>query len=131
MPRPVKNITAHRRRLAAAERAEYLDRKTDNGAEVWDFYLNMMRDTTLDVKDRERAAAWISEHSTAGKVAAQLDVNVSDDREPDHDLSGLSLDELRAYEALLAKACGKPVAELPEAIVEAEIVPDHGDENVQ
>lgn len=122
---PVKSLTATRRRLANAERADYLDRKTDMGAEVWDFFINLARDTSADIKDRIRANEWISEHSSAGKAPSNIDVNVSDDRENDFDLSGLSLDEVRAMEALLAKAANAPrlPAPLPE-VVEAEIVPE-------
>lgn len=129
---PVKNLTAARRRRAAAERAEYLHRKTDGGAEVWDFYLAMMRDPDLEMAERERAARWIDEHSVAGKAATNIDVNVNDDSETDFDLSGLSLEELRAYEGLLAKAAAAPrlseaaesTAQAEPDLVEAELVPE-------
>jgi hypothetical protein len=126
MPGVKKQSQAATRRRAAAERAAYLDRKTDGGAEGWDFFLNLARDPTADVKDRIRANEWISEHSTAGKLAQNVDVSVTDDREPEIDLSHLTLDEVRQYEALLAKAEAASARALPEStsttVDDAEIV---------
>lgn len=99
---------------------------TDNGAELIDYFLAVLRDPASDPKDRAYAATWLADRGSAGKpsdrVEVDVDVAVRDaSRRIDEHIDRLSLQEQVALHELLGKLDSAARA-LPAAVIDAEVV---------
>lgn len=97
--------------LLHAQLRQYLGERTENGKEILDTALSIMRDTSVDAVDRLRAIEFLAirtwgkpiempdDKEHAGNRGLTVNVNV----ENKIDLSKLTDDELADYNALLTK----------------------------